>query len=104
MFVAMNRFKVKSGREADFEAVWKNRKSTLEEMDGFVSFHLLRGEENAAEGWRGYVSHTIWRSGEDFTAWTKSQNFRDAHRNAGGNKDLYMGPPVFEGYTAVEGA
>jgi len=104
MFVAMNRFKVKAGREAEFEAVWKNRNSTLKEMDGFVSFHLLRGDVNGAEGYRAYVSHSVWRSHDAFTAWTKSQNFRDAHRNAGDTKDIYLGPPVFEGYSAVEGA
>jgi heme-degrading monooxygenase HmoA len=43
----------------------------------------------------------MWRSHEDFTAWTKSQNFRDAHANAGGNKALYLGPPRFEGFEVV---
>lgn len=104
MYVAMNRFKVKAGREAEFEAVWKNRNSTLKEMEGFVSFHLLRGDVNGPEGYRAYVSHSVWRSHDDFAAWTKSQNFRDAHRNAGDTKDIYLGPPVFEGYSAVEGA
>lgn len=35
MFIAMNRFKVRIGSEADFEAVWKNRDSTLSELPGF---------------------------------------------------------------------
>ena len=43
MFVAMNRFKVVRGSEEAFEAVWKNRNSTLSEMNGFREFHLLRG-------------------------------------------------------------
>jgi heme-degrading monooxygenase HmoA len=107
MFIAMNRFKVANGSEGDFEAVWKNRKSTLDQMQGFRSFHLLKGPENEAEGYTLYASHTIWETKDDFTAWTKSQNFRDSHRNAGGsaeNRPSYMGHPQFEGFSVVEGA
>jgi len=104
MFIAMNRFKVQSGSEADFEAVWKNRDSTLSEMAGFRSFHLLRGPANEDEKYTLFASHTIWESKEDFVAWTKSENFRAAHRNAGGSKPLYVGHPQFEGFSVVEGA
>src|SRR5690554_1629296 len=76
MYVAMNRFKVRRGSEEDFEAVWKNRNSSLHEMQGFKSFHLLKGPVNEDEGYTLYASHTIWRSHDDFVAWTKSQNFR----------------------------
>lgn len=40
MFIAMNRFKVRVGSEADFETVWKNRDSKLSELPGFESFTL----------------------------------------------------------------
>ena len=43
MFIAMNRFKVKSGCEAEFEEVWKTRDSFLGEVPGFLGFHLLKG-------------------------------------------------------------
>ncbi|MEM9148311.1 MAG: antibiotic biosynthesis monooxygenase [Pseudomonadota bacterium] len=102
MFVAMNRFKVVRGHEADFEAVWKGRDSRLNELDGFRSFHLLRGAETDAHTL--YASHTIWDSRADFEAWTRSQQFRDAHKDAGQNKPLYLGHPEFEGFEAVEGA
>lgn len=104
MYIAMNRFKVRLGSEADFEAVWKGRDSRLSEMKGFRKFHLLRGAANEEEGFRLYVSHSEWDSHEDFIAWTKSANFRAAHQNAGANKPLYIGPPQFEGFTAIEGA
>ncbi|TWH01207.1 heme-degrading monooxygenase HmoA [Mesorhizobium sp. J18] len=104
MFIAMNRFKVMSGSEEAFEQVWKNRDSKLDEMKGFVSFHLLRGSRNEEEGYTLFASHTVWESHEDFMAWTKSQNFRDAHKNAGSNKVLYQGHPQFEGFSVVEGA
>lgn len=104
MFIAMNRFKVMSGSEEAFEEVWKNRDSRLDEMKGFVEFHLLRGPKNEEEGYTLFASHTVWASQEDFVAWTKSQNFRDAHKNAGSNKVLYQGHPQFEGFSVVEGA
>lgn len=107
MFIAMNRFKVKAGKEAEFEAVWQGRDSRLGEMAGFRSFHLLKGPASEGENGEGitlYASHTVWESREDFLAWTRSEQFREAHRNAGGNKDLYAGPPQFEGFAAVEGA
>ena len=43
MFIAMNRFKVRKGSEHDFEQVWLTRQSHLEEVPGFVIFHLLKG-------------------------------------------------------------
>lgn len=101
MFVAMNRFKVLKGSEADFETVWRGRDSRLKEMEGFEGFHLLRGPE--AEEHVLYASHTIWRSRAAFEAWTRSEQFRDAHRNAGANKPLYQGHPQFEGFEAVLG-
>ena len=104
MYIAMNRFKVQNGSEQVFENVWKNRDSSLSEMKGFQQFHLLRGPVNEAEGYTLFASHTVWASHEDFVAWTKSQNFRDAHKNAGNNKTVYIGHPQFEGFSVVEGA
>lgn len=101
MFVAMNRFKVVLGSEDAFETVWRNRKSRLDEMEGFVDFHLLRGP--SGEDHTLYASHTIWGSEAAFRAWTNSEQFRAAHRDAGANKPLYLGHPEFEGFTAVEG-
>ena len=100
----MNRFKVQNGSEEAFEDVWKNRDSTLSEMKGFRTFHLLRGPVNETEGYTLFASHTVWESKDDFVAWTKSENFRAAHRNAGQGKASYIGHPQFEGFSVVEGA
>jgi heme-degrading monooxygenase HmoA len=101
MFVAMNRFRVLRGAEEAFEGVWRNRKSRLDEMDGFRDFHLLRGPER--DDHTLYASHTVWRDQSAFEAWTKSEQFREVHRSAGTNKPLYLGHPEFEGFTDVEG-
>ncbi len=101
MFVAMNRFHIVKGREADFERMWAERDSHLAEVPGFVSFHLLKGPE--AEDHALYASHTVWESMRAFEDWTRSEAFRKAHAGAGGNRDLYLGPPRFEGFEAVRG-
>lgn len=102
MFIAMNRFRVKHGSEADFEAVWLNREIHIAKESGFVEFHLLRGPK--LDDHTLFASHTVWASEEDFLAWTRSQAFRDAHKDAGQNKPLYIGGPSFEGFRVVQTA
>lgn len=99
MFVAMNRFKIASGREEDFINIWKNRETYLDTVPGFKEFHLLRGP--AEEGYTLFASHSIWDSRASFEAWTTSEAFRKAHANAGSAKEIYLGPPQFEGFEAV---
>ena len=101
MFVAMNRFKVLPGSEAEFEEVWRSRDSRLREVPGFVEFHLLRGP--TSEDHVLYASHTVWRSRGAFEEWTRSDAFRASHRGAGDTRPLYLGPPRFEGFEPVEG-
>jgi heme-degrading monooxygenase HmoA len=100
MFIAMNRFKVVPGAEADFELVWTSRDTHLNDVPGFVEFHLLRGPTR--DDHTLYSSHTIWQSRADFEAWTQSEAFRLAHRSAGDNRPLYLGHPEFEGFEVVQ--
>ncbi len=101
MFIAMNRFRIVKGEEAEFERIWAERDTYLAEVPGFVAFHLLRGPE--AEDHTLYASHTVWASARHFEDWTKSEAFRKAHAGAGGaKKDIYQGPPQFEGFEAVQ--
>jgi heme-degrading monooxygenase HmoA len=96
MFIAMNRFRVKKGSEQAFEQVWLSRDTQLNEVPGFVEFHLLKGPER--EDHTLYSSHTVWQSKATFEAWTRSEEFRAAHKDAGQNKVLYLGHPEFEGF------
>ena len=100
MFIAMNRFQVIIGQEESFQQVWLSRDTHLGEVPGFVEFHLLRGATE--EDHTLFSSHTVWRSREDFEAWTRSEAFRQAHRSAGGNKPLYLGHPRFEGFEVIQ--
>jgi heme-degrading monooxygenase HmoA len=100
MFIAMNRFKVRKGSDRDFEQVWLSRETHLDEVPGFVVFHLLKGPEK--EDHVLYASHTVWRSEKHFEAWTRSEAFRKAHGGTGVNKPLYLGHPEFEGFTVLQ--
>ncbi len=99
MFVAMNRFQIVRGREADFERVWAERDTHLDGVPGFLEFRLLRGPE--ADDHTLYASHSIWTDRGAFEAWTRSEAFRKAHAGAGERRDLYLGHPHFEGFETV---
>ena len=99
MFIAMNRFKIVLGKEKEFEEVWKNRDTHLNDVPGFKEFHLVKGEAN--DEYTLYASHSIWKSKNDFISWTKSEAFRLAHKNSGQHKGLYLGHPNFEGFEVV---
>ena len=98
MFIAMNRFKVIKGSEADFEQVWLSRDTHLDKVPGFVEFHLLKGPE--LDDHTLYASHTVWQSRAAFEAWTRSEEFRAAHARAGNESTgpLYLEHPKFEGF------
>jgi heme-degrading monooxygenase HmoA len=100
MFIAMNRFQVIRGQEEAFEQVWLSRDIHLGGVPGFIEFHLLRGPSQ--DDHTLFSSHTVWRSREDFEMWTRSEAFRQAHRNAGDNKPLYLGHPRFEGFEIIQ--
>ena len=60
---------------------------------------LIKGDTN--ENYSLYSSHSTWNSKDDFINWTKSEAFRLAHKNAAQHRDLYLGPPDFEGFEIV---
>lgn len=99
-YIAMNRFRVRTEHAADFEAIWLNRESRLAEFDGFEGFHMLKGPTK--DGVTLYASHTTWASEENFRTWLKAQDFKSGHGGSGKARDLYDGPPDFEGFTPIQ--
>lgn len=99
MYIAMNRFKIALGKESEFEAVWRQRESYLDHVQGFREFHLLKGP--IVEDYNLYASHSVWDSHSAFEDWTHSDSFRKAHAQAGGSKGLYLGHPEFEGFEVI---
>ena len=100
LFIAMNRFKVLKDQAQAVEQVWLTRTSRLDEVPGFIEFHLLKGPEH--EDYILYASHTVWASQANFIAWTKSDQFRAAHAQAGNEKPKTLGHPEFEGFEAIQ--
>ena len=98
-YIAMNRFRIAPGHEDDFERLWRERDSYLDEVPGFVEIRLLRGPSDDDSTLN--ASHTVWRSEADFRAWTESESFRKAHAQARAPKGTYLGHPVFEGFEAI---
>ncbi|ACY13112.1 antibiotic biosynthesis monooxygenase family protein [Haliangium ochraceum] len=99
MFIAMNHFKVLEDKGEAFEQAWRERESFLDDVDGFVSFHLVAGA-NDEDGLRQYASHTVWRDEAAFRAWTESEAFRKAH-SQGKLSGILAGPPKLACWTAV---
>jgi heme-degrading monooxygenase HmoA len=66
MFVAMNRFKIAPGKEADFLEIWRNRETHLDQVPGFKTFNLLQGATN--DEFTLFASHSIRESREGFDA------------------------------------
>lgn len=96
MFIAMNHFKVAQGKERDFEEIWKNRETYLNDVPGFVRFALLRGDAPGE-----YISHSTWESRDAFVKWTQSEAFVQGHRQGGSLMGVLDGPPVVKTYEAV---
>ena len=95
MYVAMNNFKVAADRTADFERIWRERESYLQEVPGFVQFALLKAD---AEG--EYISHSTWQDHDAFIAWTQSEAFAAGHRQ-GSLMGVLEGPPQLSTYEAL---
>jgi heme-degrading monooxygenase HmoA len=100
MFAAANRFRVIPAHAAEFEQTWLTRESRLQEVPGFVAFHLLKGPE--AEDHILYSSFTLWASRGAFEDWTRSGQFRRAHAGAGASRPVTLGPPQFEGFEVLQ--
>ncbi len=101
MYVAMNRFHVLKDAREDFETLWRERDSHLAKTPGFMEFSMLRGP--TSDEYILYISQSRWESESAFRAWMTSEDFRRTHRDVGSARDMYNGPPVFEGYEALEG-
>ena len=96
MFIAMNHFNVNPDRSGEFEEIWEGRESYLRDLNGFLQFSLLKGDDPG-----DYISHTMWESREAFLAWAQSDHFKNAHAQAGPPEGVVEGHPRALFYEAV---
>ena len=100
MYIAMNRFKVLPGAEEEFETLWLNRDSKLQDVAGFVEFHMLRGP--ASEDHTLYSSHTVWASMPPSRAGPSPRPSAPPMAGPASTRPLYHGHPHFEGFEVIQ--
>jgi|TARA_B110000967_G_C18316084_1_gene285248 heme-degrading monooxygenase HmoA len=71
----------------------------LEGVKDFKKFNLIKSSTN--KEFSLYVSHSEWNMEDDFWNWTKSESFRLANKDAASHRDLYLGPPDYEGFEVI---
>lgn len=106
MIVVTNRIPVAQGHEIDFEDRFRRRAHLVDRAPGFIRNEVHRprptrfDHESGAfvddPGTQGfYEVKTWWRSIDDFTAWTKSPAFAQAHADRA-PKEMFAGPSKLE--------
>ena len=106
MIVVTNRIPVAEGHQIDFEERFKRRVHLVDQAPGFVRNEVHRPRpmkfnhelgtfvsDPSVQGY--YEVKTWWRTLEDFTAWTRSPAFAEAHSNRP-PKEMFAGPSVLE--------
>eukprot|EP00929_Paragymnodinium_shiwhaense_P062809 TRINITY_DN31376_c0_g1_i1.p1 TRINITY_DN31376_c0_g1~~TRINITY_DN31376_c0_g1_i1.p1 ORF type:complete len:383 (-),score=97.57 TRINITY_DN31376_c0_g1_i1:202-1350(-) len=103
-YIAMNRFMVREGSEAQFETRWATRKSSLLQLDGFRWFSLMRrvpGDKPIEyDDEFSYVSFTIWETKKNFNAWRSGPAFKEAH---GGGSPFDFFAMIINGFMTSKG-
>ncbi len=92
--VKINAIRVPEGMGEMIEQRFAARGDAMNEVDGFLSFELLRptaGEDR-------YFVYTRWETEEAFQAWRESQRFAESHAGVGEGK-----PPEGHGHGGGEG-
>jgi heme-degrading monooxygenase HmoA len=101
-----NRIPVAEGHEIDFEDRFKRRAHLVDQSPGFIRNEVHRprpmkfdhekgGFVDDPEGEGYYEVKTWWRSMEDFEAWTKSESFREAHKDRA-PKEMFRAANILE--------
>jgi len=106
MIIVTNRIPVADAHAIDFEDRFKRRVHLVDKAPGFIRNEVHRPKpmkfDHAQGGFvpdperEGYYEvKTWWRTLEDFTAWTRSPSFAEAHRNQA-PKEMFRGPSILE--------
>ena len=106
MIVVTNRIPVAQGHEIDFEDRFRRRVHLVDRAPGFVRNEVHRPRPVRFDHEKGgfvpdptqqgfYEVKTWWRRFEDFTAWTASPAFAEAHRDRP-PAEMFAGPNVLE--------
>lgn len=74
-FVAISRFAIKNGMEAEVRQAFLARPHRVEEAEGFVRMDVLQPFADATEFW--LITH--WQDEASYRRWHRSHAYSDAH-------------------------
>ena len=100
MYIAMNRFKVIKGHEEEFERRWLGRDTYLDQLPGFVEFHLLRGP-GSRRSHALFLAYGVGEQGRlrELDAVGAVSRLAPQRRR---HKPLHLGHPEFEGFETIQ--
>jgi heme-degrading monooxygenase HmoA len=75
-FVALSRFVVANGMEAEVKAAFRGRPHLVDRTAGFIRMEVLCPLDRPQEIW--LVTH--WRCADDYHAWHSGHAYRESHR------------------------
>lgn len=75
-FVALSRFVVANGMEAEVKAAFRERPHLVDRTAGFIRMEVLCPLDRPQEIW--LVTH--WRCADDYRAWHRGHDHRESHR------------------------
>lgn len=101
MFIVMNRIPVNPEYAEAFMERFKDRAALVDNMPGFIAFSLLKPTQEGDP----FVVETHWERQADFENWTKSDEFKQGHAQAGKlPKEAFGGHPKLELFEVVQHA
>ena len=89
-FLALSKFKVRNGMEAEVADAFRRRPRLVDQADGFVRMEVVSPTDDVAEFWL----LTYWRDEASFRQWHHSHLYRDSH--AGIPQGLKLDPEATE--------
>ncbi|MCI0714216.1 MAG: antibiotic biosynthesis monooxygenase [Chloroflexi bacterium] len=92
MIAVSNRILVHPEFHELFEQRFAERESHLDDMDGFISFQILRPVKEDDP----YVVMTVWENMEAFNNWTNSDQFRQQHSKQQLPPEAFLAKPKLE--------
>lgn len=106
MIVVTNRIPVAEAYQIDFEERFKRRVHLVDQAQGFIRNEVHRPRPMKFSHEQGafvpdpsvhgyYEVKTWWKTLDDFTAWTRSPAFAEAHANRA-PKEMFTGPAILE--------
>lgn len=91
-FVAMSRFTIANGMEAEVHAAFRNRPHLVDREAGFVRMEVLVPRDNPAEIWL----MTWWNDEASYDSWHRGHAYHDSHGGIPKGLKLVRGSTVIQ--------